>query len=682
MVVFMLLHAKRFVALVAIAAVYWSARLPNLSDDERQHLAERFLFEKVTLPELTHLPQRSVRRVHPSLERVSSWISAVGGAVALSDVDGDGLPNDVCYVDTRIDRVILAPVPGSDRRYNPLALDVTPLHYDADTMAPMGCVPGDFNEDGRTDLLIYYWGRTPVVFLRRQIDGEVIDPIESHSFHPVELWPRAERWYTNAVTQADIDGDGHVDLVIGNYFPDGARILDANASGQEQMQHSMSRAFNGGKNRLLLWKRGTTGKEPTVEFGETGSVFEGEIATGWTLALGAADLDGDLLPELYVGNDFGPDRLLHNESQPGKPRFRLLMGRRGLTTPRSKILGRDSFKGMGVDFADVNGDGLMDIYVSNIAAEYALEESHFLYASTGRVEQMHRGIAPYVDRSEPLGLSRSGWGWGARLADFDNDGVPEAVQATGFVKGDVDRWPELHELAMSNDELISNPGSWFRFQSGDGLSGYQHNPFFVRAEDGRYYDIAAELGIDANQVTRGIATADVDGDGDLDFAVGNQWESSHLYRNVAAQNGSFLGIHLRLPGNRDGPSELRVHSGHPPLNELSRAAIGASCSVVLPDGRRLVGQVDGGNGHSGVRSPDLHFGLGATPADQLLEVQLHWRDSGGVTHQTTVEFSPGWHTVVLGTLDTDDENISARVQPGILTSNGRTGTSNSLRKND
>ncbi|MEN8219485.1 MAG: hypothetical protein ABFS56_24655 [Pseudomonadota bacterium] len=53
---------------------------------------------------------------------------------------------------------------------------------------------------------------------------------------------------------------------------------------------------------------------------------------------------------------------------------------------------------------DINGDGWLDIFVSNIAAEYALEESHFLFVSTGEIERMKDGIAPYVDLSEPLGL--------------------------------------------------------------------------------------------------------------------------------------------------------------------------------------------------------------------------------------------------------------------------------------
>src|SRR5262249_48074256 len=207
----------------------------------------------------------------------------------------------------------------------------------------------------------------------------------------------------------------------------------------------------------------------TVQFHEAESGLDAWVMHGWTLALGAADLDGDLLPEIYIANDFGPDRLLHNRSRPGALRFVLLEGVKTLTTPNSKVLGRDSFKGMGIDFGDLNGDGWLDMYVSNIATEYALEESHLVFLSTGKPGRMQEGVAAYVERGEALGLSRSGWAWEARLGDFDNDGVLEALQATGFVRGTVNRWPELHELAMGNDALVHRPGSWPRVRPGDDL---------------------------------------------------------------------------------------------------------------------------------------------------------------------------------------------------------------------
>ena len=81
---------------------------------------------------------------------------------------------------------------------------------------------------------------------------------------------------------------------------------------------------------------------------------------------------------------------------------------------------------------------------------------------------------------------------------------------------------------------------------------------------------------------------------------------------------------------------------------LRWAAIGATATVYLPDGRQLVAQVDGGNGFSGKCSSDLHFGLGYLPSDTQLRVDLHWRDPGGRLHLQTVYLSPGYSTVLLG----------------------------------
>src|SRR5438876_8948469 len=156
-------HATRLVALALILTAYGFTQSPGPSGSERATLASQFRFTRTPLPELKGYTQRSVRAVSPSLQRISAWISSVGASVALNDLDGDGLPNDVCYVDVRIDKVVVAPAPapGTPQRYAPFALEAAPLRYDEATMAPMGCLPGDYNEDGLTDILVYYWGRTP-----------------------------------------------------------------------------------------------------------------------------------------------------------------------------------------------------------------------------------------------------------------------------------------------------------------------------------------------------------------------------------------------------------------------------------------------------------------------------------------------------------------------------------------
>lgn len=635
------MYVVRATALALMGATYGLSRLPELSATERQATGSGFSFQRTTLPELPGDHSRRLRPVHPSIRAHQGWISGLGAAVALNDLDEDGLPNDVCYTDTRTDQVIVAPAPGTGSRYAPFALDVKPLPYDAESTAPMGALPGDFNEDGRMDLAVYYWGRTPVLFLRQP--GKALN---TASFKPYDLLPGRDRWFTNAATQADLDGDGHLDLVFGNYFQDGGHILDAHGTGREEMQASMSRALNGGRKHVFLWDK--AGTSP-VRFREAQNAFDPATTRGWSLAMGAADLDGDLLPELYFSHDFGADRMLHNRSTPGALQFARLHGERALNTPASKVIDHDSFKGMGCDFADFNGDGVQDVYVSNLTGVHRLQESHFLWESTGKVDQMRQGIAPYRERSEDYGLSRSGWCWDSRLADFNNDGVLEASQAAGFLKGEVNRWPELHELSFANDNLLHRPEVWLRVQTPqDDLSGDDHNPFWVRARDGRYYDLAQEVGLGLPQVSRGLAIADVDGDGRLDMAFGNQWGPNAFYHNASTSRGGFLGLHLRLPLTTPPSPSVADHAGRIPPPANTRPAIGAEVLVRLPDGRKLAAQVDGGSGHSGKRSPDIHFGLGELAAGTRLPVQIRWRDASGAAQEQTVQLTAGWHTLVLG----------------------------------
>lgn len=297
--------------------------------------------------------------------------------------------------------------------------------------------------------------------------------------------------------------------------------------------------------------------------------------------------------------------------------------------PKSKVLGRDSFKGMGVAFAQLGRVRQPYILVSNITLPYALEESNFAFAPTGPASELDRGIAPYTDRGEDLGLARSGWAWDIKAGDFTNSGDQQILQATGFLNGRTNRWPQLQELAMTNDDLLRNPAAWPNFQPGDDLSGDAHNRFFVRAPGGRYADLSAPLGLDQAAPSRAVALSDVDHDGRLDFAVANQWARSTFYRNTSPA-GRYIGLRLRLP--------TATGTGSTP-------AIGATATVTGPDGRMQTQQVYPANGHTGVSSSELLFGLG-TGAARSVPVRVTWRDASG-THSTARTLRTGWHTLVL-----------------------------------
>lgn len=629
----------RILAIVLLFAVGWATMMPAPSSAELRSAASGFHFDSYELKPIAVDGYRTQRAVAPRLEKLRTWMSGVGASIAFADLQGAGIARDICWVDPRTDTVTVSPAPGTPTAYPPFAVDPHPLPYDRKTMAPTGCLPGDFNEDGWTDLVLYYWGRTPVVLLR---DPSVA--LSAAAFRAVELMPTVERWYTDAIISADVDGDGHADLIIGNYFPDGSRLLDVTAHDDPyfQMNDSMTRAFNGGKNHILLWTRPDSPGEVAYRIAE--NAFTREEAHGWTLAIGAYDFTGDGLPELYFANDFGPDRLMINESTPGQVRLTEVRGDLVFHMPKSKVLGHDSFKGMGIDFGDLNGDGLVDMFVSNISSVHGLMETNFAWINTGgKLAPGHP--APFRDESEGLGLARTGWGWDTKIADFANDGRPEIVQTLGFAYGDADLWPQVAELAMANDELVKNPATWMQHTEGWHLAGNDKPAFLVRQGD-RYVNVGKELGLDQAGITRAIAVGDVDGDGRLDLALAGQWGPSFFYRNASPEAGNALVLRLLRPV--DGAPALTVRAGAEGNALKGIPAIGARATITLPNGRRYTAQVDGGNGHAGVRSPELHFGLGDLPDDSTITVVVDWRSTDGTQQSRTFQVTPGRWSVVLG----------------------------------
>jgi enediyne biosynthesis protein E4 len=442
-----------------------------------------------------------------------------------------------------------------------------------------GAATADINKDGRLDLFVTtITVRDSVKRIPRAENLVFLNNGNAGFMNVTEAFGlRDLQSFSTGVSFGDFDLDGYTDVFVGNYFLgyegtlthiNDATIVNSNQTAEGYLLKNMS----GERFENVYHKFGLNHKA----FGFGGSFTD-------------ADRDGDL--DLLLNNDFGykatPNLFLSN----AHPRDKF--------ASVGKDLGLDlKINAMGTAIGDVNNDGWLDYYVTNIRFNKLMIN--------------HGAGEPFTEESKQSGMDFVSISWGANFGDFDHD-------------TDLDLYVANGDLNPNNTPLAD---------------------FYFENIDTTFRETAAAVGLNDYGIGRGSVTFDFDNDGDLDVLVVNQKSVldyptetvTSLYRNDSTTGNWFK---VKLVGV-----------------ESDKNGIGAMIEVNA-GGTRMIREIDGGSSHLSQNSLTAHFGLGT--ATTIDEVIVHWpggkkqvlKDQLANTFLTIVEEpvktrSNAWWVIILG----------------------------------
>ena len=559
-----------------------------------------------------------------------------GGGVAVGDMNNDSLP-DVFFAGNMV---------SSQLYLNKGSMTFENITEAAGTTTNVWCTgvaTVDINQDGWLDIYVSVAGFVPdakknnLLFINKGNNAEGI-PVFTEMAAAYGL---ADEGYSTQAAFFDYDKDGDLDVYI----------LTNALEKQNRNSVRPKRVASEAPGTDQLYRNDGPGQNGHPVFTNV-SEEAGITIEGYGLGITINDLNYDGWPDVYCANDFLSNDLVWINNQDGT-----------FTNKASEYLMHQTHNGMGVDIADFNNDGLVDIMVLDMLPE-GNERQKMMLPGTNydrfklalsqgyepqymrNTLQLNNGFQPdgtpsFSEISQLAGVNATDWSWAPLFADFDNDGYRDLFITNGYRKDvtNLDYIFYSRQATMMGTQAAQD--SQLQALAKELPEVKVHNYVYQNNKDLTFSNKTKDWGLDVPSFSNGAAYADFDLDGDLDLVINNIDEPAFVFQNNAVemgkekpsnhylriqlngpeQNQSAFGTKVRIKyGSHSQYESFTVYRGYKSTVEsvmhfgLGTAATVDSLEVIWPDGKYQLLQDIAANQKIAI---DYQDALDKTPASEL-----------------------------------------------------------------